>query len=83
LRLHPTLHMEMIWRHAAAQKDMCSNYREAPLIGAIRQPSVTTSTTEAELLALTHSAKEVNWWRRFFAQLGFDLGYDFTIHCPV
>ena len=34
LRHHPTLHMEMIWRHAAAQKDMCSNYREAPLIGA-------------------------------------------------
>ena len=42
---------------------------------------MTTSTTEAELLALTHSAKEVYWWRRFFTQLGFDPGHEFTIYC--
>jgi hypothetical protein len=41
----------------------------------------TTSTTEAELLALTHVGKEVIWWQRFFEQLAFDPGHDITILC--
>lgn len=48
---------------------------------ATRQSTVTTSTTEAELLALTHAAKEVYWWRRFFSQLGFNPGHELEIRC--
>jgi hypothetical protein len=43
------------------------------------QNTVTTSTTEAELLALTHLGKEVIWWQRFFKQMAFDPGHDITI----
>jgi hypothetical protein len=35
---------------------------------AIRQDTVTTSTTEVELLALTHTGKQIMWWQRFFKQ---------------
>ncbi|KAL1952629.1 hypothetical protein VTO42DRAFT_4592 [Malbranchea cinnamomea] len=38
---------------------------------AARQSTIMISTTEAELLALSHAAKELYWWRRFFEQLGF------------
>jgi hypothetical protein len=31
-----------------------------------KQKIVTTSSTEAELLALSHAAKEVLWWKRLF-----------------
>jgi hypothetical protein len=31
-----------------------------------KQKTVTTSSTEAELLALLHTAKEVLWWKRLF-----------------
>ena len=48
---------------------------------AIRQNTVTTSTTEAELLALTHAGKQIMWWQRFFRQLGFDPGHEYMIHC--
>ncbi|KAL1956601.1 hypothetical protein VTO42DRAFT_7012 [Malbranchea cinnamomea] len=48
---------------------------------AARQSTVTTSTTEAELLALSHAAKELYWWCRFFEQLGFDPGHKLAICC--
>ena len=31
-----------------------------------KQRTVTTSSTEAKLLALSHGAKEISWWKRFF-----------------
>ena len=31
------------------------------------QVTVTTSTTEAELLALSHYASDAQWWKRFFS----------------
>ena len=40
---------------------------------AIKQKSVTTSSTEAELLALTVTAKEYIWWTRLFKNLRLDL----------
>jgi Reverse transcriptase (RNA-dependent DNA polymerase) len=48
---------------------------------AIRQDTVTTSTTEAELLALTHTGKQIMWWQRFFKQLGFEPGHEYTLQC--
>jgi hypothetical protein len=39
---------------------------------AKKQGTVTTSTTEAELLALSEAAKQLFWWRRFFEAIGFD-----------
>src|SRR5439155_7163394 len=46
-----------------------------------KQKTVSTSTTEAELLALSHTATEALWWNWIFKDLGFDLGYEITIHC--
>jgi transposase InsO family protein len=40
---------------------------------ATKQKTVTTSTTEAELLALSHSTKDFYWWKRLFTCIGLDL----------
>lgn len=40
---------------------------------ATKQKSVTTSSTEAELLALTLTAKEFIWWTRLFKNLKLDI----------
>jgi hypothetical protein len=37
--------------------------------------------TEAELLALSHAAKEVLWWKRLFKALQLDSGNQLTIQC--
>jgi hypothetical protein len=46
-----------------------------------KQKTVTTSSTEAELLALTYATKETIWWRRFFQNIRFDPGHDLTTSC--
>ncbi|KAF7134045.1 hypothetical protein CNMCM5793_005625 [Aspergillus hiratsukae] len=43
------------------------------------QRRVTTSTTEAELLALTEAAKNVFWWKRLFLDIGFDPEHEISI----
>jgi len=48
---------------------------------ATKQKTVTTASTEAELLALTLTAKEYMWWIRFFKALGFELNAKTTIVC--
>lgn len=40
---------------------------------ATKQKTVTTSSTEAELLALTVAAKEYIWWVRLFTNLNLDI----------
>ena len=45
------------------------------------QRTVTTSSTEAELLALSHAAKDLYWWRRLFRNLTLYFEHDFTIQC--
>jgi hypothetical protein len=40
---------------------------------ASKQSTVTTSSTEAELLALSRTAKELMAWRRFFNEISFTL----------
>lgn len=48
---------------------------------ATKQRTVTLSTTEAELLALTTTAKETIWWSRFFQSIDFDPGHVVRIEC--
>ena len=48
---------------------------------ATKQPTVTTSSTEAELLALTTTAKEALWWQRFFKVINFDTEENLQIDC--
>ena len=36
-----------------------------------KQATVTTSTTEAELLFLLHAGKELIWWNHFFREATF------------
>jgi hypothetical protein len=45
------------------------------------QRTVTTSSTEAELLALSHICAWLFWWRRVFEQLELDLDSESTVHC--
>ena len=47
----------------------------------LRQKTVTTSSTEAELLALTHAAKETYWWKRFFQSITLDAGHELAVVC--
>lgn len=46
-----------------------------------KQKTVTTSSTEAELLSLSTAAREVIWWRRFFAAIKFDTQQPVEIDC--
>lgn len=48
---------------------------------ASKQKTVTTSSTEAELLSLSTAAREVIWWRRFFEAIRFDTQQHTKIHC--
>lgn len=48
---------------------------------ASKQRTVTTSSTEAELLAISTAGKEVIWWTRFFESISFELGYTTRIQC--
>ena len=46
-----------------------------------KQKTITTSSTEAELLALTRAAKETMWWHRLFSNLEFNPGHELIVHC--
>lgn len=48
---------------------------------ANKQKTVTTSSTEAELLAVSEAAKELIWWLRFFNSINFSLGHTPYIQC--
>jgi len=48
---------------------------------ASKQRTVTTSTTEAELLALSSAAKEALWWKRFFHSIDLDLDHELVLQC--
>jgi hypothetical protein len=56
-------------------------YRGAIDWRAAKQKTVTTSSTEAELLALSRTAKEAIWWRRFFESVQFDTAETLKIRC--
>jgi hypothetical protein len=46
-----------------------------------KQKTVTKSTTEAELLALSHTASELCWWQCLFEQVALNPNQDYLIHC--
>lgn len=48
---------------------------------AHKQRTVTTSTTESELLALSQAGRELVWWERFFIQIGFVSDEDIVLYC--
>ena len=48
---------------------------------ASKQKTVTTSSTEAELLAILTTGKEMIWWNRFFDSIGFNPGHNAYIEC--
>ena len=48
---------------------------------ATKQKSVTKSTTEAELYALSRAASELIWWNNLFSQLNFKTGITPMIYC--
>jgi hypothetical protein len=47
---------------------------------ATKQRTVTTSSTEAELLALSAASREMMWWQRFFKAIRFDTKEKVLIH---
>jgi hypothetical protein len=48
---------------------------------ASKQRTVTTSTTEAELLAISEAAKSIFWWKRLFNAIDFDPEHNISIQC--
>jgi hypothetical protein len=47
---------------------------------ARKQLTVTTSTTEAELLSMPHAGKELFWWTHLFEKLNFDSDQEIIIY---
>jgi hypothetical protein len=45
-----------------------------------KQKQVTRSSTEAELMALSHAATEIYWWRRLFTQIQLNID-EYKVEC--
>ena len=48
---------------------------------ASKQATVTTSSTEAELLALSETSRVTLWWKRFFYSMEFDTQQPMVVFC--
>lgn len=48
---------------------------------ASKQPRATTSTTEAELLSLSETARSLQWWKRFISRIQFNPDHTISIRC--
>jgi hypothetical protein len=48
---------------------------------ATKQKTVTTSTTEAELLSLSEAGKQLQWWQRLSNHVGFTSDHVISINC--
>ena len=48
---------------------------------ATKQRTVTTSSTEAELLAVSATVKELFFWKRFFHNIGLELKENISVYC--
>ena len=47
----------------------------------IKGRTVTKSSTEAELLALSATGTELYWWIRFFKNIALDLDQEYRVGC--
>lgn len=65
----------------SSQGYLCKLYGGCVDWKAGKQKTVTTSTTEAELLAISEAGKNVFWWKRLFEAIDFELGHDIVIKC--
>ena len=45
-----------------------------------KQQTVTTSTTEAELLGMIHAGKQLLWWKNLFDKIGLDVDHEIVLH---
>lgn len=50
---------------------------------ASKQATVTTSSTEAELLALSETSKQTLWWKRIFQSIEFDSEQPMVVLCDT
>lgn len=48
---------------------------------ASKQPTVTTSTTEAELLGMSDAARSLQWWKRFLGRIKFKTNHTIALRC--
>jgi hypothetical protein len=48
---------------------------------ATKQKTVTTSSTEAELLSISTTGRETIWWMNFFKEINLTLPYNVKIEC--
>ena len=48
---------------------------------AMKQKTVTISSTEAKFLALSHTAKEIYWWKCLFRCIQMDPDHDTAVAC--
>jgi hypothetical protein len=48
---------------------------------ARKQKTVTTSTTEAELLAISSASKHVLWWKRLFRSINLNIDQKLSVLC--
>jgi hypothetical protein len=48
---------------------------------ARKQKTITTSTTEAELLAISSASKHVLWWKRLFKSIDLNIDQKLTVQC--
>ena len=60
---------------------ICKIYGGAVDWKAAKQSTVSTSTTEAEFLAMTEAAKTLLFWRRLLGAIGFEPSHPIPLHC--
>lgn len=60
---------------------ICQVYRGPVDWKASKQPRATTSTTEAELLSLSETARSLQWWKRFISRIQFNPDHTISIRC--
>lgn len=58
---------------------ICQAYSSPVDWKATKQPTVTTSTTEADLLGLSDAGRTLQWWKSFLGRIQFKPGYTITI----
>jgi len=46
-----------------------------------KQKTITTSTTEAKLLAISEAGKQIKWWNQLLNTINLDLEHDIHIQC--